>query len=172
MKIPREFLTDRLVLRPVSEEHAKEINAMLDDEVTKYMFIAPEPLEETYKWVERKKEAAKVGNDWTFLIFNNKTNEFLGGGGLHKLNTKSPEFGIWIKKEAWGNGYGSEAVSAVKKWADENLMYDYLVYPVDRKNIPSCKIAEAVGGKVEAEYKMDTPSGKVLDALEYRIYKQ
>jgi hypothetical protein len=54
-------------------------------------------------------------------------------------------------------------------WAMVNLDFDYLIYPVDRRNLPSRKIPESLGGSIKAEYEKTNASGAVLDILEYRI---
>ena len=83
---------------------------------------------------------------------------------------KKPELGIWIKKSAHGNGYGKEAMVALKKWADKNLKYDYILYPVAQDNLASRKIPEFLGGKIEHEYDEETQNGVTLHFIEYRIY--
>lgn len=75
------------------------------------------------------------------------------------------------KKKAQGNGFGREAIHLLKNWADRNLQYEYLLYSADRRNNPSQKIAESLGGKVFREYQITNKSGNILDLLEYRIYK-
>jgi len=35
--------------------------------------------------------------------------------------------------------------------ANDNLEFDYMIYPVDKDNIPSRKIAESFGGVVEKD---------------------
>lgn len=77
-----------------------------------------------------------------------------------------------MKKAAQGNKYGLEVITALKDWADENLDYQYLIYPVDKNNIASRKIPEALGGKVIQEYEKVNQQGKILQALEYWIYKK
>ena len=36
--------------------------------------------------------------------------------------------GVWLKKSVHGHGFGKEAMTAIKKWADDNLDYDYILY--------------------------------------------
>jgi RimJ/RimL family protein N-acetyltransferase len=55
-------------------------------------------------------------------------------------------------------------------WAFENLRVRYLIYPVDRENIPSRKIPESLGGRIEAEYRFMNQSGRELDLLVYHVY--
>ena len=95
--------------------------------------------------------------------------EFLGCVGLHRPHTRFPELGIWLKKSAQGMGYGSEAIRALKDWADRNLDYVYLVYPVDRNNSASRRIPESLGGKPVASYEKMSMGGNRLDIIVYRI---
>lgn len=162
--------TERLLLKPVSLEYAKEINAGLDEEVTKYMFPKPAPLEATQAWIEKKLDTMKEGKELVVAILNKETGEYLGGGGVHHLDTRTPEFGIWIKKSAHGNHYGHEAVAGLKKWAEENFDYDYLKYPAHPDNIASRKVAESIGGKlVGEEYMEKDAAGNDLPLVDYHI---
>ena len=42
-------------------------------------------------------------------------------------------------------------------------------YPVDRRNIPSRRIPESLGGVVKEEYEKENRSGKILDLVCYHI---
>jgi [ribosomal protein S5]-alanine N-acetyltransferase len=95
----------------------------------------------------------------------------LGCAGLHGMLKKNLEFGIWLKKTAHGYKYGREAITGIKKWAEQNLDYECFLYPVDRANIASRKIPETLGGKVVREYEHKKINGNVLYLLEYRIDK-
>lgn len=105
------------------------------------------------------------------VIMDKASGEFLGCVGLHHIDKKDPEFGIWLKKEAHGNKYGVEAIAALKEWADDNLDYDYIRYPVVKENIASRKIAETVGGEPKREFMAKNANGDVMDEVEYWMYK-
>lgn len=171
MKTPKEITTTRLALRPVAMQYVEEVNAAMTDAVTKHMYMSRESLAETTEWFEKTIAKNQAGEQWSALVFDKATDELFGGAGIHHIDTKNPEPGIWLKESAWGHGYGREAIVALKEWADAELDYVYLEYPVVRKNQPSIKIAEFFGGRIEKEYMMDTPSGKKLDLVEYHIYK-
>ncbi|NJR74492.1 MAG: GNAT family N-acetyltransferase, partial [Scytonema sp. CRU_2_7] len=96
----------------------------------------------------------------------------LGCAGIHELYSKNPVLGIWLKKSAHGQGYGLETIAALKNWADENLDYEYLIYDVDKANIPSRRIAEKLGGQIVREYHKTNLSARVLHILEYRISRK
>jgi [ribosomal protein S5]-alanine N-acetyltransferase len=96
----------------------------------------------------------------------------LGCTGIHEIHSKNPELGIWLKKSVQGQGYGLETMTALKRWADENLDYEYLIYGVDQANIPSRRIPEKLGGRIVNKYNKTNLSGRVLHLVEYRIYKK
>lgn len=167
-----EVETERLILKPVSLEYAGMIFPEFTDEITKYMFPSTtKKVEETEKFITDSIEKIKKGIDLNISIFEKNTNEFLGCGGIHHIDTKTPELGIWIKKSAHGKKYGREAVAGLKEWADRNLEYEYLIYPVATENIPSRKIPESLGGKLEREFMGKKQNGEDMPEVEYRIYK-
>lgn len=108
--------------------------------------------------------------DKLLVIVSKTTEEFLGNCGLHgQGKVRTPELGIWLKKNAHSKGYGQEAVRTLVKWSENNIDLDYFIYPVDRRNIPSRKIPESLGGQIFEDYKLKTPTGKILDLVVYRI---
>lgn len=164
--------SERLRLVPTSEKYAEEIFKEFTPEITEFMYPkSPKRIEETLAFIRSSIEKMNEDEELQVVILDKKTGEFIGHGGLKGLKSAAPEPGIWIKKGAFGHKYGREAVRALKEWAEHNLRYKYLVYPVAKKNIPSRKIAESLGGVVEREMKKTNMSGNILDMVEYRIYK-
>jgi len=167
------IITDRLKLVSLSEKYARDIFENLTDEITTFMNPrSPKDIQETLDYIHAEIPKMQKGEELAVVILEKNTGEFLGGGGAHHLDTDIPELGIWIKKAAHGHGYGKEAVTGLKQWLDEHIAYTYIKYPVDKKNIPSRRIAESLGGVVEDEYKKPNMSGNVLDEVEYRIYRK
>ena len=165
--------TERLKLVALSEKYAEDIFKEFTPEITHYMFPkSPDKIEETLDYIRGALPKIQKGEELPVVILQKDTGEFLGAGGVHKIATSKPELGIWIKKSAHGNTYGREAVTGLKKWIDEHVDYTYIVYPVDRNNVASRKIAESLGGVVEAEYPKKNGAGIVMDMVEYRIYKK
>lgn len=163
--------TERLRLVPLSKEYMEEVFREFTDEITTYMYPKPnESMEALEKHYDDTIAEMVKGEDYSFTIIDKQTKEFLGRGGLHKPHTNTPELGIWLKKTAHGNKYGQEAMKAVKEWAEKHLTYDYLMYPVDKRNVSSRKVAEALGGEIKKEYKQINMAGNELDEVEYHIY--
>lgn len=165
-----EIFTNRLLLQPISLKYKKDIFKEFTEEITTYMHPRPpQTISETESFISESLLNIQNGDELIVGILKKDSQEFLGCSGIHKINSKYPEIGIWLKKSAHGSGYGIEAITALKDWAQSNLDYKYLLYLVDRANIPSRKIPERLGGQIFREYEQTNLSGKVLHLVEYRI---
>ncbi len=163
--------TDDIVLLSIEESYAREIFQELTPEITRYMSPKPaERIEETLFFIYESRESMRRGRDLILVITKKENGEFLGCCGLQgKRNPRTPELGIWIKKSAHGNKYGRKAIIALAWWAAETIDFDYIIYPVDKANIASRKIAEALGGIIFEEKKARTMSGDYLDEVVFKI---
>lgn len=165
-----EISTNRLLLKHISLEYKSDIFSEFTAEITRYMIPrSPQDISEIELFINQSIIEVGNGGALIFVILKKSSQEFLGCAGIHDL-AGNPELGIWLKRSAHGNKYGLEAITAIKKWADENLNYEYLRYPVDRRNIASRKIPEALGGNIFRQYDRVNMSGNTLHLLEYRIY--
>lgn len=162
--------TNRLLMVPVSMEYAAQMFSELTDEITKYMsFDTPKSIDETADFVNQSLGKISKGTDLIVVILDKQTREFLGGAGVHNINTRAPELGVWVKKTAHGKKVGREAVTGLKRWADENIDCDFYQVYIHKDNIPSRKIAESLGGEVTSSCTRIAPSGKSIDELIYHI---
>ncbi len=171
--IPESIETEHLLLKTISLDYKEDIFKEFTPEITIYMKPKPsENLQEVIDFIESSMKSNSAGTNFQIVIIDKTTEEFVGCGGLHHIDSKTPELGIWIKLSAHGHGYGKEAMQALKKWADKNLDYEYIIYPVAEENIASRRIPESMGGKIEREYDDTNGLGQKLHLLEYRIYPQ
>lgn len=167
-----EIWTQRLLLRPMSGKYQGDVFREFTEEITTYTYPRqPETISETELFINESLREMTNGDNLVVVILKKDNQEFLGCSGIHKLNSKYPELGIWLKKSAHGNKYGLEAITALKDWAETHLDYEYLIYPVDIANISSRKIAEKLGGEIMNEYSKMNLSGRKLHVLEYGILK-
>ncbi len=167
------IITKRLRIVPTTEKYAKDIFQECTAEVVKYLSFDPSgKIEDTIKYIRLSQPKIKNGEEMPITVVDKTTEEFIGCGGLHKIKTDKPELGIWIKKSAQRRGYGKETIKALIKWAENNLSYKYLTYPVEKTNIPSRKLIESLGGILKAKRKYTSPTGKELDEVEYWFYRK
>ena len=163
--------TERLVMRSVAPEYAEKIFSEFTKEITRFMYPSEaQDISETQDFITDARGRMQAGTDIFVSIFNKSTGEFLGGAGLHHLERMTPELGVWIRKGAHGQKFGQEAVFGLKCWADENIKYEYLLYPVATENIASRKIPESLGGQVVREFVGKKQNGEEMNEVEYYIY--
>ena len=152
--------SERLRLVPTSPIYAEDMFAEFTAEVTTFMGPKPaEVVEETFAFLAGAVDDLVHGRCLQVAILLKASSEFLGHAGLYDLTSRTPELGIWIKRSAHGNGYGREAVEALVRWAIGSVEFDYLLYPVDRRNLPSRRIPESLGGVVRRKYDRVNASG-------------
>ena len=120
--------------------------------------------------IDRALQQWQVGTDLTFAIVDKTTGEFLGSCGLHGgSNPRRPEFGIWLKISAHGRALGREAIGTLHAWSVEHLAVDAFIYPVDRRNLSSRKIAEHLGGISVGERQVRSLNGIDLELVVYSL---
>jgi ribosomal-protein-alanine N-acetyltransferase len=168
---PDEIEGPRVVLKPIAPEHAGEIFKEFTPEITTYMFPrSPSHIGETQQFIADACKQREAGTDLGFVILDKQNNEFLGACGLHGTQyPKQPELGIWLKKAAQKKALGREAITVLMAWSEQTLSIEGFVYPVDRRNQPSRRIFEMLGGKVVGEKRVTTMSGGELEVLVYLI---
>ena len=167
-----EFFSDRLLLKSISLRYKQQIFESFTEDITTYMYPrAAKNILETASFIKNSLEGMKNDSELILVILRKDNREFLGCAGIHHVNSEHPEFGIWLKKAAHGNGYGLETIVAMKSWCETNLDCEYFIYPVDKENYPSRRIPERLGGEVVRNYQKKNLSGRVLNIVEYRIPK-
>lgn len=165
-----EIESNGILLKSISLAYKKPIFENFTEEITTYMYPRPaKNTGEAASFIKNSLEGMKNQHELILVILKKDSQEFLGCAGIHRINTKHPEFGIWLKKTAHGNGYGLEAITAMKNWCEENLDCEYFTYPVDEQNYPSRRIPEKLGGEIIRSYQKKNLNGRILNLVEYRI---
>ncbi len=168
-----EISTHRLLLKPISIAYKADIFREFTQEVTTYLYSEPsKKIQDTEIFINQSLLKMEKGEELVIVILNKDSQEFLGCSGIHKINSKYPRYGIWLKKSAYKQGYATETISTLNLWAAENLDYEYLRYGSDKANTASRRVAEKMGGKICREYDVINMSGKVLNLVEYKISKK
>ncbi len=165
------IISERLSLIPISENHAETIFKEFTSEITEFMYPKPpESIREVLEFITTSLETMKARSNVQLVITDLEDGTFLGCIGLHHIDRRDPELGIWLKKSSHGKRYGLEAMTALVQWAQEHLDFEHLKYPVDKRNIASRKIPMALGGILKREFKATNLGGNELDEVEYWIY--
>jgi len=165
---------NRITLLPIDESFAPGILREFTEEITRYMLPKPaESIDDALAFISASIEGMRKRSELVLVITKRESGEFLGCCGLHgRGKPEAPELGIWLKKDAHGHQYGREAIEMLTKWAIENIDFDYMIYPVDKANIPSRMIPEALGGTAFEEKRVETMNGTYLDEVVYRLPRE
>jgi ribosomal-protein-alanine N-acetyltransferase len=111
----------------------------------------------------------KVGH--VFAIYNDDT--FIGMGGIVRqedIYRNSAEIGYWLGEAFWGNGYATEAVKLLTRYAFDQLNLVRIYAGVFAGNVPSMKVLEKAGYRLEAILQSSvTKHEKILDQHLYSI---
>lgn len=164
------IVTSRLILIPVSENHIKDIYINFNEKVISYMIPSvAKDIDETRQVVKKFIDQRKNNTDYVYAITLKNNGEFIGVVGLHDLKEGVAKLGIWTKITSHNNHYGREAVGGMIEYGSK-VGLKRLLYPVDRRNIPSKKIPLFYGGKLVVDYKeVQTPDGRILEEEIYEI---
>ena len=162
---------ERVRLVSISSAYEQNIFEEFTSDITTYMIPKPaDTIEETRAFIDSSLEGFTRADNFVFVILDKQTGEFFGCCGLHgRGDVKNPEFGIWLKRSAHGRGLGREAIRTLALWAQESMRLESFIYPVDKRNLPSRKIPESLGGVVFAEGIDEGMAGNVLEEVVYRI---
>lgn len=126
MTAPLTLETPRLRLRPVGPGDIGNIQrAATAREISDTMISIPHPYPEgeADRYVKRQMEGLQTGHSIAFVIERKGDEKFMGLLELRKINREHllAEMSFWLIPEVWGQGYMSEVVRKVTKFAFDDL---------------------------------------------------
>lgn len=150
--------TPRLLLRP---PEARDVQVMLEihqhPEVVRHIGTGI-PGDLAVAW---RNVAIMIGH-WQMLGFgpwiitDRQNGEILGRVGMwDSAGGPGVELGWMLRREAWGNGYATEAARAALDWGWAHTRYDYVISEIHLTNAPSIRIAEKLGGTLDRTWEVD-----------------
>ncbi|PQA92589.1 hypothetical protein B0A69_14060 [Chryseobacterium shigense] len=163
--------TDRLLLQPVEDLFVDDINTYFTSEITRYMPFNPEgDRNDILRFVEDSKKSLSNNTDLV-MVATDSENNFMGCCGIHNITEESVELGLWLKKNAQGIGLGTEIITSLIEFLENNFIFRYICYPVDQENRASRKIPEKLGFISFKKYRKNKNQSSFLTIIEYRKYK-
>ena len=153
MKEIPEIMTERLHLRAYRLEDAAELVSIVNDkEIASTTLRIPFPYaqKDAEEWIVSTEKKLVEDSEINWAITNRFSNKLVGTITL-VLNTKycNAEFGYFIGKMFWGNGYCTEAAKAVLKFAFEDLKLHRVHGSHMKKNLASAKVLLNIGMSYE-----------------------
>lgn len=141
--------TERLILEPVTPEHAEgiyEATAASRKELLPWMPWAKEPsLEGTRTMAARSRGDWETGIHFHFALIERETGVVLGVAGLNAEPDDAPELHYWIRTDHTRRGLTTEAATALIDWARRELHAQRITLWAGRDNAGSRRVAEKLG---------------------------
>ena len=176
LDFPDSFETERLTIRSPLPGDGEELQAAVAesiDDLRPWM-----PWADHVPTVEEEEEAVRRGRarfltreDLWLLLFLKGTHTLVGGSGLHRMDWDVPSFeiGYFARSRFAGQGYITEAVRGVTRFAFETLEARRVEIRCDARNERSRHVAERAGFELEATLRNHAVAadGELRDTLIY-----
>ena len=176
-KLPFPVVTKRLLLRPPMLGDAAELKAAIDesfDELHTWMDWATHrmSLDECEQVVTTAHAESLNGKELLIFLFGRDSNKLIGGTALGHFNEESGtvEIGYWIRKQFSGQGYITEATSALTKYAFDVLRAVRVEIRCDPENSPSTAVARRLGFSLEQHLRGNTTKPHSTIARDTQIF--
>ncbi len=103
--------------------------------------------DETQEFLNQRGTAFRDLGEHAFAILDLVTGQFLGATGVNQLdrNGRRANLGYWLRTDATGNGYATEATLMVARWAFHALQLERIEIVAAIGNVASQRVAIRVG---------------------------
>ncbi len=120
-----------------------------DSEVTRYLIWPPhESLDESVAHALRCERAWEEGPSYTWVLEDPESGRALGSIAAHARGHRV-SIGYLLARSAWGQGYMTEAVTAVTEWFLEQPEVFRIWAVCDFENVASARVLERAGFEFE-----------------------
>ena len=155
--VPSELIGKRVVLRAFRDEHAPDLWNAVDASRAHLKPWMPwvndhNSLEFSREYVRRMQAKWILREDLPMGIWRKDDGHFLGATGWHRIDWSIPsmEIGYWLRPEAEGNGYVTEAVRLITQFAFAHMRAERVTIFCSSKNLRSAGVPPRAGFVHEA----------------------
>ncbi len=148
---------DRARLSPLQLEHIDALAPISENEVIWTYFLENgKGLKNLTRYVQSAIKKRKVEEEYPFVIFDKKTNQF---AGITRLYAFDPSLGnikmghTWYGKSFWGTGLNTQCKSLLFQFCFATLGLERIGFGVHAENIRSIKALEKLGCRQEGELR-------------------
>jgi RimJ/RimL family protein N-acetyltransferase len=180
MKSPAyRIVTERLVVRCWDPADAPKLKEAIDSSLEHlrawmpWAHNEPQTLEEKVALLRGFRGQFDKDEDFIYAIFDREESRVLGGTGLHtRIGEHAREIGYWIRADAEGNGYVTEAVAALTRVGFELEGLDRIEIRVEPENVRSRRIPERLGYAEEATLRgrIRNAQNEPRDVIVYSLF--
>ena len=147
--LEKEFVTDRLYLRKMTESDSKRLFEIWSDPiVTQYMNIEELSDEAQAKeMIQLINELADENKAIRYTIIEKQTKELIGTCGFNEIDEKNgiAEIGYELDQMFWGKGYAPEAIKYLVQYAFAKLKLTEIIAKVNHENNNSIRALQKLG---------------------------
>jgi RimJ/RimL family protein N-acetyltransferase len=170
------ILTERLAIRGLDMADAEDFSGYRSlPEVYEFQSFRPKDEGQVTEFLCGLAELPDIRNSWFQLAVCLKGDGVLIGDiGIHFLEDDAQaEIGYTISPDYQGQGYGTEAVSAVISYLFTGLRKHRIIASVDPRNTRSVKLLDRLGMRREAHFvKSIVIDGKWCDDCVYALLRE
>ncbi|ACZ40423.1 GNAT family N-acetyltransferase [Sphaerobacter thermophilus] len=175
---PEQFETERLLIRAPLPGDGAEVNAAILESLDRLRpwmeWVHPVPsVDDTEANIRQARADFLTRTELRLHLYEKTTGAFVGSSGLHRIDWRVPkmEIGYWVRTRYEGQGYVTEAVRGITRFAFETLGARRVEIRCDANNARSARVAERAGYRLEARLRSEaiTPSGALRDTLIYAL---
>ncbi len=146
--------TARLTIRPLRLDDLDAFAAIFADAETMAASRRTYSREESRGWIERSLMRYERDGFALFAVVRTVDGRYVGdcGPSVQAVDgVDEVEIGWHIRRDLWGRGYATEAALALRDWAFDDRGLGRLTAFVEPSNVPSCRVAEKIGMRVERD---------------------
>ncbi|MGI9302211.1 MAG: GNAT family N-acetyltransferase [Gammaproteobacteria bacterium] len=169
MKQAPTLETERLILRPLELSDAHDVQTLAGErEIAACTRSIPHPYKDgvAEEWIEQLQPKLERGEQLSFAIVTCAAT-LIGSIGLviHRENANA-ELGYWIGKPYWGQGYCSEAASAIVVYGFDTLRLHRIFAHHLTRNPASGRILQKIGMRHEGCHRQHVRKWGVFEDIE------
>jgi RimJ/RimL family protein N-acetyltransferase len=165
--------SQRLCLRPLESADAERLFTLINDfDIVKNLAVVPWPYERHMadEFIADSIEREPLGKDHRRAIVLRETGEIIGLFDLRLAEGPQDNFGYWLGKAYWGNGYMTEALGLMVEYAFRASDLEELTAGALVENLGSQGVMRANGFAPVDRYRLDRPVlGDVMDMRRMKL---
>jgi RimJ/RimL family protein N-acetyltransferase len=161
---PYRVETERLVIRCWEPDDAARLKDAIDtslDHLRTWIGWAhdePQSVDRKIELLREFQDRFDAGADFVYGVFAREEDRVLGGTGLHRrVGDDAFEIGYWVRSDAVGRGFATEAAAALTQVAFTVSEVERVEIHVDPRNIASSRIPRKLGYVEEARLRRRLP---------------
>jgi RimJ/RimL family protein N-acetyltransferase len=147
--------TERLLLRHFDLADSESLMYVFGDADVMHFGDGVQTREWVDNWLQDALESYQTRGLGPYAVVEQSSGEVIGYCGLFycpDVNGRPEiEIGYRLRRSAWGQGYATEAVLAVRDFAFKALNIRHLIAMIDPSNTASIRVAEKVGMRYESD---------------------